>query len=70
MSHDVVCWAVSSQSSGPVVFYISGHGLGHATRAIEVLRALATRDPAAPPRVVVRTSAPRWLFDLTAPPGN
>jgi hypothetical protein len=43
--------------------YISGHGFGHAVRNIEVLNALGSRHPDIP--VVVRTSAPRWLFDLT-----
>jgi L-arabinokinase len=42
-------------------FFISGHGFGHATRDIEVIRALARRQPAL--RVVVKTSAPAWLFD-------
>ena len=48
----------------PVIFfYISGHGFGHASRQIEVMRALCERRPDL--RLVVRTSAPRWLFDLT-----
>ncbi len=50
-----------------VAFYISGHGLGHATRDIETLHALLARAPDA--RIVVRTSAPAWIFDRTAPPG-
>jgi UDP:flavonoid glycosyltransferase YjiC (YdhE family) len=46
-----------------VVFYISGHGLGHASRAIEVINALlARRDDL---RIVARTTAPQWLFDRT-----
>ena len=49
-----------------VVFYVSGHGLGHATRDIEVMRALLARERDA--RIVVRTSAPRWIFERTAPP--
>jgi L-arabinokinase len=44
-----------------VFFYISGHGFGHASRQIEVVNALGSSDPARP--IVVRTSAPRWLFD-------
>lgn len=44
---------------------MSGHGLGHATRDIEVMRAILRRRPDA--RIVVRTSAARWLFDATAP---
>jgi L-arabinokinase len=46
-----------------IVFYISGHGFGHASRDIEVLNALLDRRPDL--AVVVRTPAARWLFDLT-----
>jgi hypothetical protein len=46
-----------------IVFYISGHGLGHASRTIEVIRALVQREPAA--AIAVRTSAPRHLFANT-----
>jgi UDP:flavonoid glycosyltransferase YjiC (YdhE family) len=44
-----------------IVFYISGHGFGHTSRMIEVIRALAERRPDA--EIAVRTSAPRRLFD-------
>jgi hypothetical protein len=46
-----------------IVFYISSHGFGHASRAIEVINAILARRPET--RVGVRTAAPRWLFDLT-----
>ena len=46
-----------------IVFYISGHGFGHASRSIEVINAVLAKRPET--RVGVRTSAPRWLFDLT-----
>ena len=46
-----------------IVFYISGHGLGHAARSIEVINAILAKRPET--RVGVRTSAPRWLFDLS-----
>jgi UDP:flavonoid glycosyltransferase YjiC (YdhE family) len=50
--------------AGPrVVFYISGHGFGHASRSIEVINALRRRLPGL--SVAVRTRAARWLFDLT-----
>jgi L-arabinokinase len=49
--------------SPTLVFYISGHGFGHASRDIEVINALHAIAPDV--RLVVRTSAPRWLFDLT-----
>jgi hypothetical protein len=61
-----------------IVFYISGHGLGHASRDIELIHTMAALWPDA--RFVVRTAAPRWLFaraaglaldvqDLEADPG-
>ncbi len=46
-----------------IVFYISSHGFGHASRSIEVINAILARRPET--RVGVRTAAPRWLFDLT-----
>jgi L-arabinokinase len=46
-----------------VVFYISGHGFGHASRQIEVINALAARDPGT--SIVIRTSAARLMFDRT-----
>ena len=46
-----------------VVFYISGHGFGHASRVIETINALLARRGDLD--VVVRTTAPRWLFDRT-----
>jgi hypothetical protein len=46
-----------------LVFYISGHGFGHASRDIEIINALLERLPDL--QVHVRTYAPRWLFDLT-----
>jgi UDP:flavonoid glycosyltransferase YjiC (YdhE family) len=47
-----------------VVFYISGHGFGHASRDIEVINRLVAREPGV--RIVVRTTVPRWLFELSA----
>jgi L-arabinokinase len=46
-----------------VVFYISGHGFGHASREIELINTLAARLPTCD--IVVRTSAARWIFDRT-----
>jgi hypothetical protein len=43
-----------------IVFYISGHGFGHASRSIELIREIVTQRPEA--RIVVRTAVPRWLF--------
>ena len=47
-----------------VFFYISGHGFGHSTRQIATINALLEIAPA-DLRLVVRTSAPAWLFDRT-----
>ena len=44
-----------------VVFYISGHGLGHASRQAEIIRALRRERPNV--EIVVKTSAPRWFFE-------
>jgi hypothetical protein len=46
-----------------VIFYISGHGFGHAIRQIAVINALHELTPALP--IVVRTAAPDWLFTRT-----
>ena len=43
-----------------ILFYISGHGFGHASRQIELIREMTALRPDA--RVLVRTSVPRWLF--------
>jgi len=45
--------------------YISGHGFGHAVRVMEVLRRLWAQRPDV--HVVIRSSVPRWFFDLTGP---
>lgn len=50
-----------------VVFYISGHGFGHASRSIEIINALVAARPDA--RVVVRSQVPPWLFALSARSG-
>ena len=41
-----------------IAFYISGHGYGHASRQIEIINALRGE-------VIVRTGAPRWIFERT-----
>ena len=50
-----------------VVFYISGHGFGHASRSIEIINALIERRPDL--RVVIRSSVAPWLVERTAAPG-
>jgi hypothetical protein len=50
-----------------VVFYISGHGFGHASRSIEIINALIDRRP--DQRVIIRSSVAPWLVERTARPG-
>jgi L-arabinokinase len=50
-----------------VVFYISGHGFGHASRAIEVINALVDRRPEL--RIIIRSSVAPWLVSRTVRPG-
>jgi UDP:flavonoid glycosyltransferase YjiC (YdhE family) len=50
-----------------VVFYISGHGFGHASRSIEIINALIDRRPHQ--RVIIRSSVAPWLVERTARPG-
>ena len=47
-----------------VVFYISGHGFGHASRSIEIINALIERRPDLD--VIVRSSVAPWLVERTA----
>ena len=44
-----------------IVFYISGHGFGHASRDVELIEAIAAVERDA--RFVVRTTVPGWLFE-------
>jgi L-arabinokinase len=44
-----------------LLFYVSGHGFGHATRTRTLIAALAERAPAAV-EAHVRTEAPHWIF--------
>ena len=56
-----------------IVYYVSGHGFGHARRTAQVLRTLGAMRPDV--RAAVRTAAPPALFDglsnttVSAPPG-
>ncbi|MGE3508187.1 MAG: hypothetical protein AB7N65_04820 [Vicinamibacterales bacterium] len=43
-----------------VVFYVSGHGFGHASRDLAVLHALLRQRPTVKP--ILRTGVPAWLF--------
>ena len=49
-----------------ILYYITGHGFGHAVRSNQVIRALKQAAPEL--RIYVRTTAPEWLFaDSSAP---
>jgi L-arabinokinase len=50
----------------PVLFYISGHGFGHASRSIELINALADRRPDLD--LVIRSDVAPWLVRSTARP--
>jgi hypothetical protein len=50
-----------------IVFYISGHGFGHASRCIELINVIVDRDPSLP--IVVRSQVAPWLFARTARAG-
>jgi L-arabinokinase len=43
-----------------VLFYVTGHGLGHATRTITVVNELVSRAPDVLP--LINTLAPEWVF--------
>lgn len=49
--------------SYPIVFYVSGHGFGHASRIVEIIHALLEIHPKAD--IIVKTAAPRRLFERT-----
>jgi L-arabinokinase len=46
-----------------IIFYVSGHGFGHASRSIEVIQAVLRAQPEA--AIVVKTAAPLTLFART-----
>ncbi|MDQ7823225.1 MAG: hypothetical protein RDV48_10560 [Candidatus Eremiobacteraeota bacterium] len=46
-----------------VLFYVTGHGYGHASRASELIRRLIQELPGS--RIYVRTSVPSWFFEQT-----
>jgi hypothetical protein len=47
-----------------VVFFISGHGFGHASRQVEVMNALG-RIAGADLRVIIRSAVSQSLLDRT-----
>ena len=51
---------ITKTGLSPILYYITGHGFGHAVRSNEVIRALKQAAPEL--RIYVRTTAPEWLF--------
>ena len=49
-----------------IVWYITGHGFGHASRSIEVINALADRRPDL--RIMIRSQVAPWLIQRTVRP--
>lgn len=47
-----------------ILYYVTGHGFGHAVRSMQVMRALNRAAPKL--RIHVRTTAPQWLFHDSA----
>jgi L-arabinokinase len=45
-------------------FYITAHGFGHASRSLEVIRALHAQRPDV--RILVRSAVPRWFLESAA----
>ena len=44
-----------------ILFYITGHGFGHATRVIETINQLSDKAPDV--LALIATSVPKWLFE-------
>jgi L-arabinokinase len=50
----------SENSLSSILYYITGHGYGHAVRSAQVIRSLLKARPEL--KIHARTSAPQWLF--------
>jgi UDP:flavonoid glycosyltransferase YjiC (YdhE family) len=44
-----------------ITFFVSGHGYGHATRQITIINRLVEKAPDI--QIMIRSEAPRWLFE-------
>ncbi|MEE9609819.1 MAG: hypothetical protein V3W19_01135, partial [Desulfatiglandales bacterium] len=49
-----------------VCFYISGHGFGHASRTMQVVKSLAEMAPEV--SIHIKTSTPRWFIESNLSP--
>ena len=45
-----------------ILFYISGHGYGHATRCLEIIKKIQFTESGC--EIHIQTSAPEWLISL------
>lgn len=52
---------ISKTTLSSILYYITGHGFGHAVRSQQVIRALTAIQPEL--RIHVRTTAPEWIFE-------
>lgn len=57
---------ITKATLSSILYYITGHGYGHAVRSHQVIRALA--NTRADLRIHVRTTAPEWLFHNVSKP--
>ncbi len=48
---------MNANPAGTIAYYVSGHGLGHASRASQVMSLLPEQW-----RLIVKSSAPKWFF--------
>src|SRR5262245_23573033 len=44
-----------------IVYYISGHGFGHTSRSVELIKAILAARPET--RIIIKTSTPAWMFE-------
>ena len=57
---------ISKTTLSSILYYITGHGFGHAVRSQQVIRALTGIQPEL--RIHVRTTAPEWIFERSTRP--
>lgn len=57
---------ITKTTLSSILYYITGHGFGHAVRSQQVIRALMAIRPGL--RIYVRTTAPEWIFENSTRP--
>lgn len=62
-----VCDRITDMTPGPIAFFVSSHGFGHAARSAAVMESIHDRSPAT--HLSVFTGVPTWFFEdsMTAP---